>query len=82
MLRSLRQSQAPWAHNLWELWCAGFRHSAGLHARVILDGATCRLRELGDVRNVLSVLTDCAACSCVIGGRVNEEDEVLVVKGR
>ena len=55
-LRSLRQSQALWAHNLWELWRAGFRHSAGLHGRVILDGATCRLRELGDVRDVLSVL--------------------------
>ena len=41
---------------VWKLWCAGFRHSAGLHARVILDGATCRLRELGDVRGVLSVL--------------------------
>ena len=41
---------------LWELWCAGFRHSAGLHARVILDGATCPLRELGDVRDVLGVL--------------------------
>ena len=33
-----------------------FRHSAGLHARVILDGATCRLNELGDVMDVLSVL--------------------------
>ena len=32
------------------------RGFAGLHARVILDGATCRLRELGDVRDVLSVL--------------------------
>ena len=41
---------------MWELWCAGLRHSAGLHARVILDGASCRLRELGDVRDVLSVL--------------------------
>ena len=28
----------------------GFRHSAGLHARVILEGAACRLRELEDVR--------------------------------
>ena len=46
-LRSLRQLQVLWAHNLWELLWAGFRHSAGLHARVILDGATCRLRELG-----------------------------------
>ena len=42
-LRSLRQSQALWAHNLWELSCAGFRHSAGFHARVTLDGAACRL---------------------------------------
>ena len=58
-LRSLRQSQAPWDHKLWELWCAGFRHSASLHARVILDDATCRLRELGDVRDVLSVLGVC-----------------------
>ena len=55
-LRSLRQSQVLWAHNLWELWCAGFRHYAGLHGRVILDGATCRLKELGDVRDVLGVL--------------------------
>ena len=46
MLRFLRRSQAPGTHNLWELWCAGFSHSAGLHARVILDGA----------RDVLSVL--------------------------
>ena len=28
----------------------------GFSARVILDGATCRPRELGDVRDVLSVL--------------------------
>ena len=41
---------------MWELSCAGFRHSAGFHARVILDGAACRLRELGDVRDVLGVL--------------------------
>ena len=34
----------------------GFRHSASLHARVILDGATCRLGDLGDVLDVLSVL--------------------------
>ena len=55
-LRSLRQSQVLWAHNLWELSCARFRHSAGLHVRVIPEGATCRLKELGDVRDVLSVL--------------------------
>ena len=41
---------------MWELWCAGFLHAAGLHARVILDGAACRLGELGDVRDVLGVL--------------------------
>ena len=56
MLRFSRRSQVLWAHNLWELLCAGFRHSASLHARVILDGATCQSRELGDVRDVLSVL--------------------------
>ena len=55
-LRSLTQSPALRAHNLWELWCALFRHSAGLHARVILDGAACRLRELENVRDVLGVL--------------------------
>ena len=33
-----------------------FPHSAGLHARVMLDGATCRLSDLGDVRDVLVVL--------------------------
>ena len=41
---------------VWELLCTGFRHSPGLHARVILDGATCRLGDLGEVRDVLSVL--------------------------
>ena len=39
-----------------ELLRAGFRHSADFHARVILDGAACRLGELGDVRDVLGVL--------------------------
>ena len=55
-LRSLRQSQALWAHNLWELWLAGFRHSVGFHARMVLHGAACRLRGLGDVHDVLGVL--------------------------
>ena len=55
-LGSFRQSQALWAHNLWELSCAGFRHYAGFHARVILDGAACRVGELGDVHDVLGVL--------------------------
>ena len=55
-LRSLRQSQALWAHNLWELSCAGFRNSASLHARVTLDDAACRLRELGDMHDILGVL--------------------------
>ena len=54
--RSLRQSQAPCAHNLWEMSCAGFRHSPGFHARVILYGAACRLGVLGEVDNVLGVL--------------------------
>ena len=41
---------------VWEMSCVGFRHSAGFHARVILDGAACRLRKLGVVRDVLGVL--------------------------
>ena len=41
---------------MWEVSCAGFRHSAGLHARVILDAATCQPRKPGDVRDILSVL--------------------------
>ena len=54
--RSLRQSQALCAHNLWRMLCAGFRHSAGFHARVILDGAACRLGDPGEVDDVLGVL--------------------------
>ena len=41
---------------LLELSCAGFRHSAGFHVRVILDDAACRLKKLGDMRDVLGVL--------------------------
>ena len=54
--RSLRQSHALWAHNLWRMFCAVFRHSAGFHARVVLDGAACRLGGLGEVNDVLRVL--------------------------
>ena len=36
----------------------GFRHSAGFHAREILDGAACRLGEPGDVHDELGVLGD------------------------
>ena len=53
---SLRQSQALWAHNLWRMFCAGFRHSASFHASVVLDGAACRLGGLGEVDDVLVVL--------------------------
>ena len=38
------------------MFCAGFRHSAGFHARVVLDGAACRLGGLGEVDDVLGVL--------------------------
>ena len=41
-----------------ELSCASFRHSPIFHAKVILDGAACRLGELGDVHDVLGVLGD------------------------
>ena len=60
------------------MFCAGFRHSAGFHARVILDGAACRLGELGEVDDVLG---DCACSGVLVEGRVNEEDDVLVVNG-
>ena len=71
------------------LSCAGFRHSASFHARVILDGAACRLEEHGDVHDVLGVLGDdhvvpmMLRCSgVVVEGRVNEEDDVLEVYSR
>ena len=54
--RSLSQSHALWAHNLWRMFCVGFRHSAGFHARVVLDGAACRLGDLGEVDYVPGVL--------------------------
>ena len=40
------------------MWKSTTKQSSGygLHARLILDGAACRLCELGDVRDVLSVL--------------------------
>ena len=44
---SLKQSQALWAHKLWKMFCAEFRHFAGSHARVVLDGAACRPGVLG-----------------------------------
>ena len=56
---------------MWELWCAGFRHSASLHGRVILGGATCRLRELGDVRDVLGVLGVALVVPIVLRVRVS-----------
>ena len=37
---------------MWRMFCAGFRHSAGFHARVVLDGAACRLGDPGDVDDV------------------------------
>ena len=74
-LRSLRQSQVLWAHNLWELLCAGFRHSAGLHARVILDGATCRQSDLGDVGEVLGVLGFDLVVLIVLRGLVSQKEE-------
>ena len=34
------------------MFCAGFRHSAGFHSRVVLDGAACRLGDPGEVDDV------------------------------
>ena len=60
-----------------ELLCAGFRHSAGLHARVILDGGACRLRELGDVRDVLGVLGVALVVPIVLRLLVSYKEEVM-----
>ena len=49
-------SQAPWAHNLWSWCCASFRHSAGFHARVVLDSDGFRLGVLGEVVDAKGVL--------------------------
>ena len=32
---------------VWRMCCAGFRHTVGFHARVVLDGVASRLGELG-----------------------------------
>ena len=36
--------------------CAGFRHSVGFHARVVLDSVAFRLGELGGADDVQSIL--------------------------
>ena len=54
--RSLRQSQARWAHNLLRGCCAGFRRSGGFHARVVLDSDAFRPGLLGEVDDALGVL--------------------------
>ena len=38
------------------MFCAGFHHSAGFHARVVLDGAACRLGRLGEIDDVIGAL--------------------------
>ena len=35
--------------------CAGFRHSAGFHAKVIIGDAACRLGDPGEVHDVLDI---------------------------
>ena len=49
-VKAITHTRGALAPRMWELWCAGFRHSAGLHVRVTLHGVT------GDVRDVLGVL--------------------------
>ena len=74
-LRSLRQAQVLWAQNLWKLWCAGFRHSAGLHVRVTPQGAACRL-------NGAWRCAGCTECSQCVVGYIGEEDEWQVRQPR
>ena len=66
----------------------GFRHSAGFHDRVVLD-SDAFLVVIGEVESCTgcswsrSCCPDCCACSgVVVEGRVNEEEDVLVVHGR
>ena len=76
--------------NMWVCSCAGFRHSTGIHAGVVLlDSDAFRPGLLGEVDDALGVLRvdrvvpDYSACSgVVVEGRVNEEEDVLVVRGR
>ena len=89
-LRFLRQSQALWAHNLWELWCAGFRHSAGLSRQsdswwrnLSTEGAWRCAWCTGCSRSCCVLVVPIMPCSCVVvEGRVTEKDDVLVVNGR
>ena len=41
---------------VWRMLRAGFRHSAGFHDRVVLDGVAFRLVVLGEVDDALGVL--------------------------
>ena len=41
---------------VWRMCCAGFRHSADFHDRVVLDGVAFRLVVLGEVDDALYVL--------------------------
>ena len=74
-LRSLRQSQALGAHNLRRMFCAGFRHSVGFHARVVLDGAACRLGGLGEVDDAPGVLGVDRVVPSVVRVRVSWKKE-------
>ena len=38
------------------MFCAGFRHAAGFHARVILDSDAFRLGVLGEADDVQGIL--------------------------
>ena len=89
-LQSLRRSQALWAHNLWELSCAGFPATLQVFTPgVVLEGGAGRLTELGDVRDVLGVLgvdpvvpMVLRVLVSVVEERVSEEGDVLVVNRR
>ena len=72
------------------MFCAGFRHSAGFHARVVLDGAACRLGRPGEIDDAPGVLGEDsvvpivvrASSGVVVERKVNEEDDLLVLRGK
>ena len=47
----------------------------GFHARVILDGVTCQLKELRDVRDVLGVLEVALVVPIVLRVLVSKKEE-------
>ena len=53
---SFSSSRSSNLQSVWRRYCAGFRHSADFHARVVLDSDAFRPGMLGEVDDALGVL--------------------------